>query len=194
MQHLYYGGDVLPMTGRGSRAEALVEEDGLIRYVGQLDTARAAYPHAEEIDLAGACLMPGLIDPHSHFTGTNQYMLAAQLDQCESFDELVAALRQFAAEQCVDSDGVILGVSYDHNNLAEGEHPTREVLDRVSQSIPVVAMHTSSHMCVANTRALELAGLNASTPDPRAGGTDVPPAATSRGIAKSRPLCGPCSA
>lgn len=169
MQHLYYGGDILPMTGRGSRAEALVEEDGRIAYVGPLDEAHTVYPHASKIDLAGACLMPGLIDPHSHFTGTNQYMLAAQLDQCESFDELVATLRQFAGEQCVDSDGVILGVSYDHNNLAEGRHPTREVLDRVSRSIPVVAMHASSHMCVANSRALELAGLNASTPDPTGG-------------------------
>lgn len=175
MEHLYFGGSILPMTGEHHRAEALVERDGAIAFVGALDEARAVYPAAEAIDLAGACLMPGLIDPHSHFTGSSQYVIAAQLDQCQSFDEIVAALRQFAAEQCIDSDGVVLGVGYDHNSLLEQTHPSREVLDRVSLTIPVVAMHTSSHVCVANTRALELAGLTGQAPDPDGGryGRDV---------------------
>ncbi len=59
-----------------------------------------------------------------------------------------------------------MGVSYDQNSPAEHEHPNRHVLDRVSETIPVIAVHASSHMVVANTKLLELAGIAAETPDP----------------------------
>lgn len=59
MQHLYYGGDILPMTGRGSRAEALVEEDGRIAYVGPLDEARTVYPMQARSTSPAPALCPG---------------------------------------------------------------------------------------------------------------------------------------
>lgn len=72
MSKLYFNGEFLPMTGEGDTFEALVEEGGRIVFTGGLDEARAFAPDADDVDLAGACLMPGLIDPHSHIAGSNQ--------------------------------------------------------------------------------------------------------------------------
>ena len=92
--------------------------------------------------------------------------MAAQLENCKSFDEIVEAMRAFGEKNGIGPDSVIMGVSYDQNSLAEGKHPNRHVLDRVSTEIPCVAIHASSHMLVANTKLLELAGINAETVDP----------------------------
>lgn len=167
MAKLYFNGDILPMTGEGDTFEALLTaDDGTIAYTGALEAARALDPKAEEVDLAGACLMPGIIDPHSHISGTTQYIVAADLDGARDFDEIVERMRAFAAKRGIGDDGVIMGVGYDQNSLAEGRHPNRHVLDRVSETTPVIAVQASSHMIVANTKLLELAGITAETPDP----------------------------
>lgn len=167
MKKLYFNGDFLPMTGEADTFEALVAEDGVITFTGALADAEVeAGADAERIDLNGACLMPGLIDPHSHIAGSNQYVIAAQLENCKSYDEIVEAMRAFAELNNIGEDGIIMGVSYDQNSLAEGKHPNRHVLDQVSTEIPVVAIHASSHMLAANTKLLELAGITAETADP----------------------------
>lgn len=166
MSKLYFNGEFLPMTGEGDTFEALVEEGGRIVFTGGLDEARAFAPDADDVDLAGACLMPGLIDPHSHIAGSNQYVVAAQLDACRSFDDIVEAMRVFAERNAIGPGGVIMGVGYDQNALIEGRHPDRHVLDRVSTEVPCLAVHASSHMLVANTKLLDLAGITAQTPDP----------------------------
>lgn len=167
MKKLYFNGDFVPMTGEGDTFEALlVADDGTIAFTGSLEEARAQAEDAEEIDLNGACLMPGLIDPHSHISGCTQYIVAADLNGAADFDEIVERLAAFAEQRGIGEDGVIMGVSYDQNSLAEHEHPNRHVLDRVSETIPVIAVHASSHMVVANTKLLELAGITAETPDP----------------------------
>lgn len=169
MKKLYFNGEFLPMTGEGDTFEALVVEDGIIAFTGALDEARAFAGDAEEIDLNGACLMPGLIDPHSHISGSNQYVVAAQLENCKSFDEIVDALNEFAERNNIGEDSVIMGVGYDQNSLVEGRHPNRHVLDQVSTEIPVMITHASSHMLVANSKLVELTGLTAETPDPEGG-------------------------
>jgi predicted amidohydrolase YtcJ len=63
----------------------------------------------------------------------------------------------------------IIGRGYDQNTLAEGRHPTRADLDQVGGGRPVVLRHTSGHALTANSRALELAGITASTKTPDGG-------------------------
>jgi hypothetical protein len=66
-------------------------------------------------------------------------------------------------------DDWIFGIGYDDTLLAEGRHPTRADLDRVSTAQPVVALHVSGHLAAVNSLALEKLGYDASTPDPEGG-------------------------
>src|SRR5699024_10948415 len=66
-------------------------------------------------------------------------------------------------------DGWCRGWGYDDTLLAEKQHPDRTLLDRVSTTEPVLITHMSGHFAVANSVALELAGITAETPDPPEG-------------------------
>jgi predicted amidohydrolase YtcJ len=69
----------------------------------------------------------------------------------------------------VERIGWIVGFGYDDSQLAEQRHPTRQELDQVSTDLPVIIIHQSGHLGVANSKALELAGVTAGSPDPAGG-------------------------
>jgi predicted amidohydrolase YtcJ len=66
----------------------------------------------------------------------------------------------------------ILGQGYDQASLEEQRHPTRHDLDAISPNHPVLLWRSCHHIAVANSRALELAGIDANTPDPSDGTID----------------------
>ena len=170
MQKLYYGGDIITMREEGDAPEALLAADGKIVYVGELAEARKrCLPEAEEIDLKGRTLMPSFIDPHSHISMLAQYTDFANLGKCTSFEELVRILSAYKEEKHMGEGDVLVGYGYDHNFLDEQEHPTKAVLDRVSDTIPICILHTSGHMCVANSALLRECGITADTADPEGG-------------------------
>ncbi len=170
MGKLFCNATFVPLTDEDARADALlVDDEGRIAFVGPLEEARERAGGAEEVDLGGAAVLPGLIDPHSHFTGSLQYLLFADLSACTSFAEITDTLREFAAKRRIGPDGVIMGNGYDQNNLVEQRHPDKSVLNAVSTDIPVLITHVSNHMGVANDRLLELAGITPTTPDPEGG-------------------------
>jgi predicted amidohydrolase YtcJ len=84
---------------------------------------------------------------------------------------LQATLREWAKAnaETVSKVQLIFGFGYDPSTLAERRHPTRDELDAISTEIPVYIVHQSAHLGVANTRALELAGITAQTENPAGG-------------------------
>ena len=68
-------------------------------------------------------------------------------------------------EHQVPAGETIVGVNYDHNFLEEEIHPHRDLLDEVSVENPVCVLHVSVHMLVANSKALEAAGMKDGMPD-----------------------------
>ena len=170
MQKLYYGGDIVTMREETDAPEAVLVTDGKISYVGELvEARRQCLPGAEEIDLEGKTLMPSFIDPHSHIAMLAQYTDFANLGKCTSFKDLAVTLSDWLKEKRLAEGEVLVGYGYDHNFLDEQQHPTKEVLDRVSDTIPVCILHTSGHMCVANSVLLRECGITADTPDPEGG-------------------------
>lgn len=167
---LFYGGSILPMTGEHDRAEALLVRDGRIAFAGPLAEARTLCGSgAEPADLKGRALLPAFIDTHSHLPLVAQFAAFADLSECGCFAQVVDALKTYRDANRIGPDGLIFGVNYDNNFLAEQRHPDKALLDEVSTEIPVFVLHTSSHMGVANSRLLELVGYTAATPDPQGG-------------------------
>ncbi|MGD8678067.1 MAG: amidohydrolase, partial [Chromatiales bacterium] len=71
--------------------------------------------------------------------------------------------------EIVEQVNLIIGFGYDNATLAEHRHPTRDELDEISADIPVYVIHQSGHFGVANSKALEIAGITKETPDPPGG-------------------------
>ncbi len=169
MAVIYYGGSVVTMENEYDRPEAVLVEKGLIRKVGSLQELTALSAGAEKRNLQGKCLMPGFIDPHSHVTMNGQMSLFADLSGCRCFEDVVAAMEGYIAENGITEKNVAMGFGYDHNFLEEQTHPDKTVLDRVSKTIPVAIMHVSGHLGCGNSALLAMAGVDENTPDPQGG-------------------------
>jgi predicted amidohydrolase YtcJ len=124
------------------------------------------------INLAGKTLMPGFIDGHAHAMQFGAQAVGANLlappdGNLNSIDDVVEKLKAFGQGPDVQRTGWIFGIGYDDALL--GRHPTRADLDKVSTTIPVMAIHISGHFAAVNTAGLKLIGYAASTPNPEGG-------------------------
>lgn len=166
---VYFGGPILTMA-RPLYAQALVERDGEIRYVGGLEQALVlAGPQARRVDLEGRTMLPAFLDPHSHFMACANALLQVQLGESADQEEICRRLRDFVAREKPAPGAWVRGMGYDHNELAQGCPPDRQMLDRACPEHPVVIQHASGHVGVFNSRALELLGVDETTPCPQGG-------------------------
>jgi predicted amidohydrolase YtcJ len=170
---MYYGGDIITMEGDSAQyAEALVEKDGKILFVGAKDEAmKAAGNDHTMIDLEGKTMLPGFIDGHSHLLTIADGMMQANLSPAPvgtvaSIPDIVAALKALKTKQQFSDTSILIGWGYDQDFLTEKRHPTAAELDAAFPTNPVILIHTSGHMLVANTLAFKLAGVSAATKDP----------------------------
>jgi predicted amidohydrolase YtcJ len=170
---VFINGNVLTMDDNNRVVQALSVRDELIEAVGGTEEIMALVTaETQVVDLGGRTLMPGFIDAHGHFPGSGATALVADLfspplGPINNIPELLQALRK-QLDHPAPGDWV-QGLGYDDTLLVEKRHPTRAELDQVSTDHPVVASHISGHMVVANSLALELAGIDASTEDPVGG-------------------------
>lgn len=181
MKTFYTNGTILTMEESALYAEAVCAKEGRIEAVGKRDEIMKLWEEGDElVDLKGATMLPGFIDGHSHFVGTANAMTQCDLSSAGSYDEIINLMREFKKKRNFADEDWLVGCNYDHNFLAEGKHPTREVLDKISRTNPILLVHASSHMGVANSRALEIQGIDENVqdrPDGRYGrkdGTKIP--------------------
>ena len=174
---IYSGGPILTMNDATPSAEAVAVRAGRILAVGTRAHVEATRgPGTRMVNLEGRTMLPGFVDPHGHVAmvglqavGAN--LLAAPDGEGNDIPALIRILRDWAArnEAAVRRYGLIFGFGYDDSQLKERRHPTRDELDQVSTEVPVLIIHTSSHLAAVNSKALEKVGITAATPDPTGG-------------------------
>ena len=91
------------------------------------------------------------------------------LGDCSSNEEIIDVMKKYVDEAKPGEGDVIVGLNYDQNFLPGFKHPTREVLNQISDTIPVIINHASLHMCVANDVALRLGGYKDGMENPPGG-------------------------
>ena len=174
---IYVGGTILTMEDVRPQAEAVAVRDGRILAVGERRAVeKAAGPGARRVDLKGRTLMPGFIDSHSHLGLAGTKLALANMSNppagpIKSIGDIKQGFRDWIREQGIQpGDGrIAAGWGYDHTQLKEHRHPTRDDLDEVSKDIPIVLIHFSTHQTVLNSAALRLFGIDENTPDPEGG-------------------------
>ena len=183
---LYSGGPIVTVDDHHPEAEAIVVRDGRIAFVGTRKAALRFSPQAQQINLQGHTLTPGFIDAHGHVSGVGLQALSANLlpapdGEGNSIPALQKIMREFRAHPSTpEGYKVLIGFGYDDSQLVEQRHPTRQDLDAIATDIPIILMHQSGHLGAYNSKALELAGITADTPNPSGGvirrepGSNVP--------------------
>ena len=174
---IYLGGPILTINDKAPRAEAVAVADGLILAVGDRENVMTHQGAGTEIvDLKGRAMLPGFVDSHGHAVMGGLQALSANLlappdGEVKDIANLQDTLRTWLSEntKMVDEAQLIVGFGYDQSQLKELRHPTRDDLDAVSTKLPIIVVHQSGHFGSANSKALELTGVTADTPNPPGG-------------------------
>jgi predicted amidohydrolase YtcJ len=168
------GGKVVTVDSTLPEAEAIALRGHTIVAVGSNDDMEAFIgDDTEVIELNGRLALPGFIEGHGHFTGLGQKLLNLDLMNVKNFDEIVAMVG--AAARDAQRDAWIIGRGWHQEKWDRMPQPSVEgvplhtALDSVSPNNPVHLTHASGHASFANKRALDLAGITRSTPNPAGG-------------------------
>lgn len=124
---------------------------------------------ARVVDLKGGFVVPGFIDNHVHFINGGLALDQIDLRDAKTPDEFSARIAAAAAG--TKKGKWITDGNWDHE-LWGGALPSRDWIDKSTVDTPVFVSRLDGHMALANSLALQLAGIDADTPDP-AGGTIV---------------------
>ncbi|MFL5466963.1 MAG: amidohydrolase [Gemmatimonadaceae bacterium] len=147
---------------------ALAVRGGRVAFIGSDAEAKAlANPSTTVIDLKGAAVVPGFVDAHAHLLGLGAALQRVNLAGSPSYDDVIARVKAWARD--VAPGAWILGRGWDQNRWPTKEFPTHEALSGAFPDNPVALTRIDGHALLANAKAMQLAGVNASTPDPRGG-------------------------
>jgi len=119
------------------------------------------------IDADGMLVLPGFNDAHVHFVSGGQQLDAVDLNDATSAEEFVKRVAQQASK--TPKKQWITGGDWDETKWSPAQLPTKEMIDAVTPDNPVFLNRYDGHMSLANSIALRLAGVTASTPDPPGG-------------------------
>jgi predicted amidohydrolase YtcJ len=155
-------------TAGGIGDDAVLIEGDRIVAVGSADELRS--PSSGEERVPGATIIAGLIDAHMHPVGYTAALARPSLKAAADFTEISDILRDALDRQ--EPGTAITALRLDDESLAEGRLPDRQLLDAISIERPILLMRYCGHVAVANTAALQIAGIDRTSADPVGGVID----------------------
>lgn len=164
---ILYNGPIYTLNPEQPRARAVAIRDGRVLAVGSEGKVQAAAgARADAINLHGRAVIPGLTDAHVHITWYGLTQQQVRLGDAASLEE---GLQRIAARVTTLPAGAWLrGSGWSHVAWG-GRWPNRADLDPICPDHPALFIRKDGHSAWVNSRALELAGIDATTPDPPGG-------------------------
>jgi predicted amidohydrolase YtcJ len=148
--------------------EAFAVRGGRVAFAGDARGALALKgPQTRVLDLGGRTVIPGMVDAHGHVSGLGSALAIVDLTGASSYDEIIARV---AAKAKTVAPGVwVTGRGWDQNRWADTRFPSHEKLSAAVPNNPVLLERVDGHANLANKKAMEAAGVTASTKDPVGG-------------------------
>lgn len=173
MDTIFYNGKIKTMDSHYPLASAVAVKDGLIAAIGGEELLAFKTPTSRLVDLKGRLMLPGFGDSHMHALEFGESLVNVDLNRCSSIEQMIATVKSFILDLSIPAGGYVVGRGWDQEIFAEKRLPTRWDLDRISTRHPIVLTRTCGHMAVANSKALEIYGITAHTPQPEGGAFQV---------------------
>jgi len=165
---------VYTLNPDAGEAEAIAVKDGVILFVGSNNQVRDLVGDSTEVlDMSESYIYPGFIEGHAHIMGIGANIINVDLMQARSYEEVVRMVQERAA--VTPAGEWIIGRGWHQDKWDEvpelmfNGFPTHHPLSEAVPDHPVLLSHASGHASLANAAAMNLAGVNKSTPDPEGG-------------------------
>jgi predicted amidohydrolase YtcJ len=187
---IYYRGHILTGVGLGQGrldfVSAIAMRDGIITATGtDASLLKTKGPKTQLVDLGGSFAMPGINDAHTHLGAAGRIRLSVDLTGSKSLEEMLDRVER--AAKAAPAGKWLQGGGWDHTLWPKKILPTRQELDRVTHGHPAIFERVDGHIAIANTAALEAAGITRATPDPQGGKFDHDATGELTGIVREDP-------
>ncbi|MFZ0705280.1 MAG: amidohydrolase [Candidatus Korobacteraceae bacterium] len=167
---IFLNGDIYTQA-TPARAQAMAVRDGRIVAIGTNDDVRKLKGgHAQVVDLGGHFVMPGFNDAHCHLQAAGFEQMEVNLVGAKSLQEMQQRIAERA--KTTPAGDWIVGDGWDHTLWPDQKLPTRQDIDAVTNGHPAVFTRVDGHIDVANSAALQAAGITAQTVPPPGGAID----------------------
>ncbi|WP_408007201.1 amidohydrolase [Pseudalkalibacillus sp. A8] len=167
MKTLWTNGTIYTMKHEFDKVEAvLVEEDKIIDR-GDRFRLEEEYKIDHIEDLQGAIMYPGFVDSHLHMIGHGEKLLRLDLSEVMSAEEMKTTLREKVYTTSIRD--WIIGEGWNENNFMDRKIFHRLELDEIAPHHPMMLTRICRHALLANSKALEIAGITEETEDPPGG-------------------------
>ncbi len=149
-------------------AEAIaVLRDRIVAIGAAADVAAWRGENTRLIDARGRTVLPGFNDSHVHFIWGGQQLDNVDLKDAPTPQEFAARIAAHA--KTTPAGEWVTGGSWDDQRWPDAQLPHKRLIDPFTADVPVFVVRYDGHMGLANSRALQLAGITADTPDPPGG-------------------------
>ncbi len=172
---IFYGGPIVTVNSKNEEVQALAVQNGKIVAVGAKDAVTKEWQSSSTkiVDLQGQTLMPGFVEPHVHIIVTSVFEgLDLNLSNFTlPYDTKQTLIQKMkAALKDVPAGGWLFGFGVDPSRTSPFmAELTANDLDTVSKDVPIFMVNQSGHIGYVNHKALELAGVTNTTPNPPGG-------------------------
>ena len=156
LDKLFINGEIYSMKKEGEKFQSLGVKDGKITFLGTDEEAKNV-SSKELIDLKGKMMIPGMADAHLHLYAYCQNLTFVDLSKVHNIDEMINLMKEKVKN--VKKGDWVKGVNFDQSKWKENRFPTLEEMDSISKDNPVIIKRCCLHAVVANSRALEIAGI-----------------------------------
>lgn len=186
MKMAYINGKIYTASKKNSFANCFIVENNKFSKVGIYEELKSEICKCDKIiDLNNSTILPGFIDSHVHFILGGFSLLEADLSEVRSKSEFINYIKNFIKS---NNSLWITGGNWDHQYFDLQELPDKKWIDDLSTDIPIFLTRTDYHMGLANSKALEISGINKHTKNPDGGYIDKDKEGEPTGILRDRAI------
>ena len=165
---VFVNGNVYTVNDAQPQAEAIAIKGERIVFVGSnAEANKYSRPATRTIDLKGKTVVPGFTDSHYHIFGVGHRAAQPRFDETTSRGAVLARVKEEAEEG--GPGEWMTGRGWIETFWKPAGFLNREELDKVAPANPVFLERVDGHGAVANSKALQLGGIDLKTPDPFGG-------------------------
>jgi len=174
LKKIFINGKIVTMERDMPFIEGVVVSDGKIVFVGRNeDVLSYKGKYTQIIDLNGRVMVPGFIDSHMHLLNLGLTMKVIDLSGVRSIQQLKTVISQYIENHSVEPGQWVLGRGWNQDYFEEKVFPDKYILDEISQQHPIVIARACGHVIVANSKAIEMCGINRYTKQIEGGSMDL---------------------
>lgn len=162
---LFINGKIMTLDLNNSIFEAMAVEDGLIKALGTTnDILKLNKDDTIIYDLAGKSVLPAFNDSHMHLLEYAFTLSRVDLSKAKSIQDIIDYMKAYIEQYAIPEGTLVEGYGWNQDYfIGESKFPTRDDLDRISKTHPIIITRACVHACVVNSRVLEIEGIDSKT-------------------------------